>query len=97
MTYTGGTVNILTNVDSDFFGWFDLEGAVKKLEYIGRFKIFYRVPRKDLENELIWVQDDSGIKLIVDNYRKREETHVYIEHLVDELVDLIENINTDEK
>ena len=48
-----------------------------------------------MKNELIWILDDSGIKLIVDNCRNREEAHVYIEHLVDESVGLIENVDAE--
>ena len=48
-----------------------------------------------MENGLIWVQDDSGIKLLVDNCRKGEKTHVYIEHLIDEPVSLIKNIDAE--
>ena len=33
--------------------------------------------------------------MIVDNCRKGEEAHVYIKHLVDELVGLIENIDAE--
>ena len=88
-------MNVLVNVNSDFFGWFDLEDALMKLGYDGELRFFYRVLRKDLKNELIWVTDDNGIKLLVDNYRKGEEAHVYIEHLVDELVGLIENVNAE--
>jgi len=69
----------------------DLEDAIRKVGYGEGFKTLYRVLEKDLENGLIWVQDDSDIKLIVDNCRKREEAHAYIEHLVDGPVDLIEN------
>ena len=90
MRYTSETVNVLAYIESDFCGWFDLEDDVKKLGYDGDLRFFYKVFKKDLENGLIWVQDDSGVKLIVDNYRKREEAHVYIEHLVDESIGLIE-------
>ena len=81
-------------LSTDVFGWFDLEDAVRKLGYDGGFKIFYEVPRQDLENRLIWVQDDSDIKLLVNNYRKGE-AHAYLEHLVDERVGLIENIDAE--
>ena len=38
MRYTSGTVNVLSNVNSDFFGWFDLEDVVRKLAYSGGYK-----------------------------------------------------------
>ena len=47
-----------------------------------------------MENGLIWVQDDSDIKLLVNNCRKGE-AHAYIEHLVDEPVGLIENVDAE--
>jgi len=57
-----------------------------ELGYGGGFKILYLIPGNDLNNGQIWVHDDSVIKLIIDNYRKGEEAHVYIEHSLDELV-----------
>ena len=47
-----------------------------------------------MENGLIWVQDDSDIKLLVNKCRKGE-AHAYIEHLVDEPVGFIENIDAE--
>jgi len=41
MWHTGGTVNVLCNVD-DFFDWFDHEYGVLKQGYGGGFKVLCR-------------------------------------------------------
>jgi len=59
---------------------------------VGDLRFFYRVPGKDLENGLIWYMMKWHQ---IDNCRKGEEAHVYIEHLVDEPVSLIENVDAE--
>ena len=59
-----------------------------KLGYGGRFKIFIGFLGRFGEWADV-VRDGSAIKLIIDNCRKGEEEHVYIEHSADEPLGLI--------
>ena len=40
----------------------------------------YKVPKKELENGLICVHDDNGIKLMTDHYEKGDATYCFIVH-----------------
>ena len=85
--YVGGKVDVVDNCDSDRWSKVEIEGICKDFGYTSVSRLWYKMLDMNQERENFHlVVDDHDAMFMKTLVRVHEEIHVYVEHLVDDLI-----------
>ena len=85
--YVGGKVDVVDNYDSDRWSKVEIEGICRDFGYTSVSKLWYKMLDMNQERENFHlVVDDHDAMFMKTLVKGHEEIHVYVEHLVDDLI-----------